>query len=119
MLESEVLDANGKKIPKLTDKEIVAQSMMFMLAGYETTSNALSFITYCLAVNPEKQEKLLQEVDDKFDDGVSSGHSRVIYLFIYLFLFISLQHSNVQDITFVRTTYTLSNNTVITPCHHK
>ena len=46
MLESEVLDANGKKIPKLTDKEIVAQSMTFMLAGYETTSNAYAILVY-------------------------------------------------------------------------
>ena len=71
MLEADVLDANGKNVGgKLSDYEIIAQSITFMMAGYETTSNALSFTTYCLALNPDKQEKLLQEIDEKIKDQV-------------------------------------------------
>ena len=71
MLEANALDANGEKVRKLSDEEIIGQSIGFMLAGYETTSSALAFTTYCLALNPDKQEKLLQEVDETIrEDGV-------------------------------------------------
>ena len=73
MLQAEVSDTDGKKVSKLTDLEIIAQAITFMLAGYETTRSALAFTTYCLALNPDKQEKLLQEIDQNIEDGVRSG----------------------------------------------
>uniref|UniRef100_A0A8C8RHD7 Hydroperoxy icosatetraenoate dehydratase n=1 Tax=Pelusios castaneus TaxID=367368 RepID=A0A8C8RHD7_9SAUR len=57
-----MLDALPKKEQKtLSEDEIVAQAFIFLIAGYETTTSALSFATYLLATNPECQEKLLQE----------------------------------------------------------
>ncbi|MDL1310912.1 cytochrome P450 [Yersinia pestis] len=47
----------------LSDLELVAQSVIFIFAGYETTSSALSFILYELATNPDVQTKLQQEID--------------------------------------------------------
>jgi cytochrome P450 len=41
----------------------VAQSNTFILAGYETTANTLSFCIYSIANEPEVQRRLLQEVD--------------------------------------------------------
>ena len=38
------------------------QSFTAILAGYETTANALAFTIYCLAAHPDKQDKLAQEV---------------------------------------------------------
>ena len=57
--------SNGKK--KLTDKQIVSFSIDFLLAGYETTANTLSFTSYLLALNPEVQEKLQAEIDNYFE----------------------------------------------------
>ena len=48
----------------LTDTEILAQALLFVNAGHETTSYALSFIAYNLALYPEYQETLLDEIDD-------------------------------------------------------
>ncbi|KAL9853865.1 thromboxane-A synthase isoform 1-T4 [Geothlypis trichas] len=48
----------------LTEDEIAGQAFLFLVAGYETTTSALSFATYLLATNPECQEKVLQEVDE-------------------------------------------------------
>lgn len=43
--------------------QIAAQSNTFILAGYETTANTLSFSIYNIALHPEVQQRLLQEVD--------------------------------------------------------
>ncbi|XP_030069772.1 thromboxane-A synthase isoform X1 [Microcaecilia unicolor] len=54
-----------KKTQKtLTEDEILGQAFIFLIAGYETTCNTLSFATYLLATNPDCQEKLLREVDE-------------------------------------------------------
>lgn len=47
----------------LSREELVAQCVIFFLAGYETTATTLSFVSYCLALNPDIQEKLIQELD--------------------------------------------------------
>ncbi|XP_062999709.1 cytochrome P450 3A9-like [Elgaria multicarinata webbii] len=47
----------------LTDTEILAQSLIFVFAGYEPTSNSLSFMAYVLATHPDIQQKLQNEID--------------------------------------------------------
>lgn len=47
----------------LTKEELGGNSVMFMVAGYETTATTLTFTAYCLATNPECQEKLIAEID--------------------------------------------------------
>ena len=73
MLHADTVDSEGRKVSKLTDAEIVSQSMTFILAGYETKRNALAYTTYCLAMNPDKQEKLLEEIDQTIKDGVRAA----------------------------------------------
>ena len=47
---------------KLTDEEIVAQCVAFLLAGHETSMITLSTIAYHLALNPEVQEQLRKAI---------------------------------------------------------
>jgi cytochrome P450 family 3 subfamily A len=47
----------------LTDAEILAQAVLFLSAGYETTQSALTFVGYNLALNPDIQQKLIKEID--------------------------------------------------------
>ena len=54
---------------KLTDEEITAHATLFMLAGYETTSNSLTFVSYLLALNPDIQEKLQEKIDSYFEEN--------------------------------------------------
>ncbi|XP_041364331.1 cytochrome P450 3A24-like [Gigantopelta aegis] len=48
---------------RMTDREIVAQSLTFLLAGYETTSTVLAFLTHVLANNPDVQKRLSEEIE--------------------------------------------------------
>ena len=41
----------------MTTAEVVAQGFVFFLAAHETTSSTLQYLTYLLAVNPDKQDK--------------------------------------------------------------
>lgn len=50
----------------MSEDEIVGQAFVFLLAGYETSSNALAFTCYLLAIHPECQRKLQGEVDEFF-----------------------------------------------------
>ena len=52
----------------MTDAEVYGNSVGFLVAGNETTSNALSYTSYLLALNPDVQEKLQSEIDDYFEE---------------------------------------------------
>ncbi len=58
----------GTSKRKLTTKEVRAQGVLFFVAGYDTTSTAIAFTVYNLAINPDIQEKLRQEIDSLIGD---------------------------------------------------
>ena len=39
---------------------------MFLTAGYETTATTLTYLCYYLALNPQIQAKLQEEIDKHF-----------------------------------------------------
>jgi cytochrome P450 len=47
----------------LSTEEVNGNSILFMIAGYETTATTLTFAAYCLATYPKCQEKLIMEID--------------------------------------------------------
>ena len=53
---------------RLTDEEITAHAVLFMLVGYETTANSLAYTSYVLALHPHIQEKLQEEIDSYFEE---------------------------------------------------
>ncbi|KAM3965227.1 cytochrome P450 9e2-like [Aphomia sociella] len=63
--ETEKKDAQTNKSPIYLDDDTVdAQSLLFLLAGYETSSTLLSFAVHVLATKPELQEKLRVHVNE-------------------------------------------------------
>ena len=60
---------------KLTDEEMVGQCVIFLFAGYGTSSNTLAFITYYLATHQDVQKKLRQEIQQ----AVKSNPESTLY----------------------------------------
>lgn len=57
-----LMEAQRESNYKWSDDEIVAQCFLFFFAGFESVSAAMSMACYELAINPEIQEKLLDEI---------------------------------------------------------
>ncbi|XP_026740682.1 cytochrome P450 6B2-like [Trichoplusia ni] len=55
--------AGSKMTLEIDEKFLIAQCVLFFVAGFETSSTALSFTLFELAKNPEKQDKAIEEVD--------------------------------------------------------
>jgi cytochrome P450 len=55
-----VRDESGNALPL---RRVRDEATTFMLAGHETTANALSWMWYLLALNPQPRERMLSEVD--------------------------------------------------------
>ena len=57
---------------KIDNEDIQAQTLVFLLAGYETSSTTLGFVSYHLALDTQVQDKLRDEIDRLWpDDEVS------------------------------------------------
>ncbi|GBO19285.1 Cytochrome P450 3A29 [Araneus ventricosus] len=70
------LSTSGK-YKSLSEDELLAQCILFFMVGYETTATVLTFLAYCLAVNPEWQEKLIKEVDEAFQNHKEMSYDAV------------------------------------------
>ena len=62
-------EGKGDKGKKLVDSQIIGNAFTFMMAGYETTANALSYTSYLLALNPQVQQKLQAEIDQYLEEN--------------------------------------------------
>ncbi|XP_069187505.1 cytochrome P450 9e2-like isoform X3 [Procambarus clarkii] len=64
--------ASSKKV--LTDRLIVAQSVLFLIAGYDTTASTLAMTSFLLAKNPIHQQRLRQEMQQIVEE-----HGNITY----------------------------------------
>ncbi|CAN7939584.1 unnamed protein product [Ixodes hexagonus] len=58
-----------KKGPLIEDRHVIANSLLLLMAGYETTGAALAFTLYLLAVHPEEQEKVHSELAEQLEQN--------------------------------------------------
>jgi len=70
MLQTRISDEDVKNGASkgLTKLEIVGNSLIMMLAGYETTLNAMIFFAFNIATHQNVQEKLYQELESALEE---------------------------------------------------
>ena len=64
--------AESEAVEGWTDADIAIECLTFLGAGSDTTAVTLTFATYSLAVNPEVQERLANEIHDYFEKNAVS-----------------------------------------------
>ncbi|XP_058837423.1 cytochrome P450 9e2-like [Topomyia yanbarensis] len=52
----------GVSSHSMSEVEMIAQCLLFFLAGFDTVSTNLTFLTYELTINPDVQNKLYEEI---------------------------------------------------------
>uniref|UniRef100_A0A8C2MMC5 Cytochrome P450 3A n=1 Tax=Cricetulus griseus TaxID=10029 RepID=A0A8C2MMC5_CRIGR len=62
----------------LSDMEIIAQSIIFISAGYDSTSSTLDFALYLLATHPDVQKKLQEEIDVTLPNKVPLNYDKYL-----------------------------------------
>ena len=74
-------------IEGLTEGDIVIDCFTFLAAGYETTSVTLAFATYLLAVHPEAQERVFNEIHDYYEENPVRKSTQVTVLTCVLVIY--------------------------------
>nr|UZE89903.1 cytochrome P450 CYP9GK5 [Chrysoperla zastrowi sillemi]UZE89906.1 cytochrome P450 CYP9GK5 [Chrysoperla zastrowi sillemi] len=71
-------------IKKLDDDDIAAQAFLFFLGGFETTSILMCFTIFELALNPDIQERLLNEIQNTLSESNGEFSYDVVHKMKYL-----------------------------------
>ncbi len=53
----------------LTEELVTAQGVIFFAAGFETTANTLSTLSYYLALNPDIQDRIYDEIQEALENS--------------------------------------------------
>ena len=78
-LLSMLLDARDEDTGEAMDnKQLRDEVMTIFIAGNETTANAMAWTLYLLSQNPEAEEKMIKEIDEKLDAGVELNFQNVL-----------------------------------------
>lgn len=68
----------------VTDEELTAQALVFFLGGFDTSSTVMSFTALELAVNPDVQQRLVDEIDENVEKYGEKIDYDVIWKMKYL-----------------------------------
>ncbi|KAI8344761.1 cytochrome P450 [Chlamydoabsidia padenii] len=74
-LLSRFMNARNEHNEPLNDKELRDTIMNFIIAGRDTTAQALSWTFYCLAQHPRVEEKLVKEIREHITDELEHDSS--------------------------------------------
>ena len=71
-------DEEGKK-RAFTEDEVMGNISLFLMAGYETTANAIMYGLIVLAIRPDLQDKVTEEVDRVYAQAAAEGRKELVY----------------------------------------
>ncbi|CAK1596641.1 unnamed protein product [Parnassius mnemosyne] len=72
-----------------TDNDIVAQAVLFFIAGFDTISSAMSFALHEIAMHPEVQQRLYEEIKGHHEKNRGSLNYNSIQSLKYLDMVVS------------------------------
>ncbi|XP_025263961.1 cytochrome P450 9e2-like [Camponotus floridanus] len=85
-----MMDIRGKEGRRELDiDDMTAQAFVFFFGGFDTTSTAMCFAAHELAINPDVQNKLRQEIDKILEESNGEVTYEIINRFEYLDLVIN------------------------------
>lgn len=90
--ESELGKATETRKREITDEDITAQALIFLLAGFEAVATSMCFSIYELAVNSEVQTKLREEIDKAWSECKGKLTYESIAKMKYLDMVVSGKH---------------------------
>ncbi|KAI9443764.1 cytochrome P450 [Lactarius psammicola] len=70
----------GREDDRLSEEELVSQMAVFLVAGTDTTSSALSRILHLLALHPDIQDRLRNELKEALEDNEELTHDKLVSL---------------------------------------
>lgn len=71
-LLSRFMAASNEKGEKLSDKELRDAVLNFIIAGRDTTAQALSWLFYSISLQPRIEKKMLEEIEKYITDEVEN-----------------------------------------------
>ncbi|CAG0888448.1 unnamed protein product [Darwinula stevensoni] len=75
--EQKECEADPTKTPVITEEFMVAQMMIFFLAGFDTSATTLTMVMYSLALNPDVQDKVVDEIKERVVQYGGINHEMV------------------------------------------
>ncbi|KAF5288530.1 hypothetical protein FQA39_LY15398 [Lamprigera yunnana] len=63
---------------ELSDEHIISSAINFLVAGFESVSTALSYLTYDLAVNPDVQKRLYDEINETLEPSQKTTYQSIM-----------------------------------------
>ena len=80
MMIHKIKDSGQTTLDGVSEEMVVAQGIVFLAAGFETTANTLGSFTYNLAKYPEIQQRCYEEIQDVISNHNEINHETIAEL---------------------------------------
>ena len=77
MMIHRIRESSESKLEGLDEEMVVAQGIIFLAAGFETTANTLGSLTYILAKHPEIQQRCVEEIEEVIANKKEINHETI------------------------------------------
>lgn len=62
-----------------TEDEVLGNLFLYLIAGYETSANAITYGLITIALRQDLQDKVITEIDDVYEEAHSAGRTELTY----------------------------------------